>query len=338
MSGASSWKVCVESVWVGFRSPGRCCSCYCCSGSGCGPSSSWLSGSDFKSLLVFLFFVFFFSEFDALESFQLRLLGSVSTWFWCLRVWVQRLCERIAELSIRHRKSVEMNFGNLLFVTFTAFTFASGRTPARSLVARTRNSQCCLQGRRKWAIQESKCHFNLQHFSQCQEDSYYPCAARRGGLRGGSLRLQEGSDWVKPAISHFQLQQKRITPSQLSSEQKYCCLRIILITLGYYSLSKMYNPKSQKFLKWSGLNYVKLRHLHCHHSSVYTSLASPLCCLEFCSASIYTCDWGFIASLVLMAVFVTCMSQIWYEIQLLSWLNVSVCRCGAIMAKEVWAY
>lgn len=292
----------------------------------------------FQKFACFFVFCFFFSEFDALESFQLRLLGSVSTWFWCLRVWVQRLCERIAELSIRHRKSVEMNFGNLLFVTFTAFTFASGRTPARSLVARTRNSQCCLQGRRKWAIQESKCHFNLQHFSQCQEDSYYPCAARWGGLRGGSLRLQEGSDWVKPAISHFQLQQKRITPSQLSSEQKYCCLRIILITLGYYSLSKMYNPKSQKFLKWSGLNYVKLRHLHCHHSSVCTSLASPLCCLEFCSASIYTCDWGFIASLALMAVFVTCVSQIWYEIQLLSWLNVSVCRCGAIMAKEVWAY
>lgn len=182
----------------------------------------------FKKFICFLFFkfIYLFLRFDTLESFQLRLLGSLFTWFGCLRVWVQWLSERTAEAArfqrIRHRKSVEMSFGNLLFLTFSAFTFASGRTPARSLVARTRNRQCCLQGRRKLAIQESKCHFNLQRFSQCQGDACYLCAARWGGLRGGFLRLQEGSNWMKPAIPHFQFQQKRITPSQLRSEQKNC--------------------------------------------------------------------------------------------------------------------
>lgn len=181
-------------MWAGSRSPGRCCSGY-----GCGPSSSWLSGNDFKSLLVFFFKFIYFLDLTRLEasswgSSARFLLGLDAFGFEfsdCLR-GPRRLPD-----SRRSHKSVEMNFGNLLLVTFSAFTFASGMTPARFLVACTRNRQCCLQDRRKLAIQESKCHFNLQRFSQCQGDAYYLCAARWGGLRGGSFRLQEGSNWVK---------------------------------------------------------------------------------------------------------------------------------------------
>lgn len=149
------------------------------------PLSSWLSGSDFKVPV-------FGCVLENLTRLRAPSWGSVFTWFWCLRVWFQWLSDRSAQSArfqrIRHRESVEMNFGNLFFVTFSAITFASGKTLARFPVARI--LRCCLQGRRKEAIGESKCHFNLQHFSRCQGDAYYPCAVRWGGLRGGSLRLQ----------------------------------------------------------------------------------------------------------------------------------------------------